>query len=274
MFLMKSKKAALFPIILLLILCGCQNTEPATSASTADPEVTASVPYEEATHTIQAYTEIPNQDIILPASYVGATWQEAYRKLICSNPASYLTMSEFTPIINGGEVFFLGDDINDRWLYLGIHDFDADGIPELIIGDSCTLAVFTYRNGEAEKIADIDYPNEVWCVNGLYFSGNCMSALSAGSGGIAYVSFGFLDNQYVLGRYNEQSCSDVIINGEKSTLEELNRIYTTNFEEIAEEEYRMRLHLVYDGENWILEVVPGNKQIVDAYFDFDLIMWE
>ena len=38
-------------------------------------------------------------------------------------------------------------------------------------------------------------------------------------------------------RYNEQSCSDVIINGEKSTLEELNRIYTTNFEEIEEEAF-------------------------------------
>ena len=101
-----------------------------------------------------------------------------------------------------------------------------------------------------------------------------MSALSAGSGGIAYVSFGFLDNQYVLGRYNEQTASDVIINGEKSTLEELNRIYTTNFEEITEEEWRMRLHLVYDGENWILEVAPGKKRIVDASFDFDLILWE
>lgn len=271
---MKRKKIALLSIISLLILCGCQKAEPVTSAPAVYPEVTVSAPYEEATQTTQAYTEIPSQDIVFPTSFEGATWQEAYRKLICSNPASYLTMSEFTPIINGGEVFYLGDDINDRWLYLGIHDFDADGIPELIIGDGCALAVFTYRNGQAEKIADIDYPNEVWCVNGLYFSGNCMSAMSAGSGGIAYVSFGFLDNQYVLGRYNEQSASDVIINGEKSTLEELNRIYTTNFEEIEEEEYRMRLHLVYDGENWILEVAPGKKQIVDASFDFDLIMWE
>lgn len=271
---MKRKKSALFPIIFLLMLCGCQNAEPATSAPTVQPEVTVSVPYEETVQATQANTEIPNQDSVLPASFEGATWQEAYRKLICSNPASYLTRSEFTPIVNSGEVFYLGDDINDRRLYLGIHDFDADGIPELIIGDGCTLAVFTYRNGQAEKLADIDYPNEVWCVNGLCFSGNCISAWSSGSGGNAYVSFGFLDNQYVLGRYNEQTASDVIINGEKSTLEELNRIYTTNFEEITEEEWRMRLHLVYDGEDWILEVAPGKKRIVDASFDFDLILWE
>ena len=46
-------------------------------------------------------------------------------------------------------------DYQETDMYLGLHDFDGDGTPELIFGDGISAAVFTFLEGQLMKIADI-----------------------------------------------------------------------------------------------------------------------
>lgn len=77
------------------------------------------------------------------------------------------------------------DDPMDLYIfYLGLHDFDGDGILELITGDGSGMAVFTYKDGIVEKIADLCEPDlsATWCVNGVCFKDNSIRVDCAGSG--------------------------------------------------------------------------------------------
>ena len=88
----------------------------------------------------------------------------------------------------------------DQLVYLGILDFDGDGIPELLAGDTITMAVFTFADGRIEKLADLYYPNTAcWCINGVYFKDNSVSVSCDGQDGSDFVDFGSLDNNGMKG---------------------------------------------------------------------------
>ena len=145
---------------------------------------------------------------------------------------------------------------------------------ELIIGDMVTMAVFTYKDDQVEKIADLYYPDSTWCINGLFFREHSISLDRDGAGGGDFVNFGYMDGKYVLGLYSQLNMPSVItINGEESSLEEMDRIYTLNFEQRSEEELRVRLRLVKENENWILKYPSGEEVVLDSNFDFDAILW-
>ena len=97
--------------------------------------------------------------------------------------------------------------MEDRQLYLGIHDYDCDGTPELIIGDSWAAAVFTYADGQAEKLADLCIPNIVWCINGLYARENSVSVQCDGAGGIDFVSLAFWTGNMCLASIQSRAMS-------------------------------------------------------------------
>lgn len=61
--------------------------------------------------------------------------------------------------------------------------------------------MFTFREGAAQKLADLYLPGVVWCINGLYARGDGLSLQCSGSGGTDFVSFGYLDSEYLLGYY-------------------------------------------------------------------------
>lgn len=197
------------------------------------------------------------------------TWQEAYLEII------YHLQDYLVPIYEpDGTNSRRYDDPMNLQIYLGLHDFDADGTVELIAGDLWSLAVFTYQDGQAEKIADLYNPYAAWCINGVDFKENSVSAGCSGSGGTDWVSFGFLNGEYVLGVYNE-ICPDygITINGEKGTWEEMNEIYTLDYDQREEEEDRERIRLVNENGIWMLKYQSGEEAVLDINFDFDTILW-
>ena len=197
------------------------------------------------------------------------TWQSAYLEIL------YHLQDYLAPLYHpDGANTRSNIDPLDVPIYLGLHDFDEDGTLELIIGDTVTMAVFTYKDNQVEKIADLYYPDSTWCINGVFFKNHSISLACNGAGGSDFVNFGYLDGKYALGLYSQLNMPSVVtINGEESSLEEMNRIYTLNYEQRSEEERRARLRLVKENENWILKYPSGEEVVLDSNFDFDAILW-
>ena len=206
----------------------------------------------------------PSEEIEVPE------WHHAYLEVICN-------MKEYLVDINDSRSNPELYDPMDELVFLGIHDFNGDEVPELLVGDLLTMAVFTFTDGKPEKIADLydEYDPITWCINGVYYKDNSVSLDCDGAGGATFVNFGYLDGQYVIGTYSELNLPSVVrINGEESTLEEMNRIYTINFAERGREELRERIQLVNENGIWKLRFESGKEAVLDDQFDFELIQWE
>lgn len=247
-------------LFLLLQLAGCTTAQNTNSESNM-PQLAG------VEQTNNPELESSNQEELVPmdsVSFYGATWQEAYENVLFSHPCTYLPNP--APQTN----------MEDRWIYLGIHDFDGDDIPELIIGDGAAVAVFTFADGEAQKLEVLDIPNYVWCVNGIFFGDNSISAKCDGSGGTNTVSFGFRDGRYVLGIYTEQSDAydPPQINGKPATLEEMNRIYPVSYEDIPWEQQKLHIRLVNEDEQWVIYDMEGGKLVLSNPIDFNIFSWK
>ena len=146
------------------------------------------------------------------AAEISVTWQDAYKNIISniqSNLADpYNFISEFG--FNG-------------CAYVGIHDFDNNNIPELIIGSAESVAVFTYEEGKAEKVADL-YETEDWGgINYLCYKDNHLVLMSCGNGenaGNGYVCFTYEQGEYFMGFYDDYQPDEATINGEPVSKEE------------------------------------------------------
>lgn len=146
------------------------------------------------------------------AAEISVTWQDAYKNIIKniqSNLADpYNFISEFG--FNG-------------YAYVGIHDFDNNNIPELIIGSAESVAVFTYEEGKAEKVADL-YETEDWGgINYLCYKDNHLVLMSCGNGenaGNGYVCFTYEQGEYFMGFYDDYQPDEATINGEPVSKEE------------------------------------------------------
>ncbi len=181
----------------------------------------------------------------LPEREEEAAWRRAYLYIIC-NMQEYLD----DPYHNrmDSEKYHSMDQL----VYLGIHDFDGDGIPELLAGDTITMAVFTFAGGRVEKLADLYYPNTAcWCINGVYFKDNSVSVSCDGQDGSDFVDFGFLDN-----------------NGMKGFA---TRYYSASGR--VSEEAREEIRLVHEETGWVLKFRSGEEAALDSGFDYDLIRW-
>ena len=72
-------------------------------------------------------------------------WEDAYKEIV-RNMESYLA----DPYILRQEQERAD---NDSCIgYIGIHDFDDDSVPELIIGDDVSVGIFTYDNGSVKRL--------------------------------------------------------------------------------------------------------------------------
>lgn len=135
-------------------------------------------------------------------------WKDAYKEII-RNMESYLA----DPYIFRQEP----DRVNsDSCIgYIGIHDFDDDGVPELMIGDGVSIGIFTYEDGMAKKIADL-YEPEVWGgINGVHCRENSIILVNSGSDGSCYVCLSYYDGEYVTGVYDEYHPQTAIVNGKE-----------------------------------------------------------
>lgn len=200
------------------------------------------------------------------------TWQSAYLEVIY-HLWDYLA-PRYEPRTYEDTRKKWNDPMNLSSFWLGLHDFDGDGILELITGDGWGLAVFTYENGNVRKIVDLCDPDlsAVWCVNGVYFKENSICAACAGSGGVNVVNFGYIEGEYVLGHYNEQTPTNpVTINGKEATKEEVEEIYPNKLEEGERKE---RLWLVNENGTWIIKHYESDEEsVLDMDFDFDSVLW-
>ncbi len=216
----------------------------------------------------------PNEPDTVPGEEEVQTWKSAYLEVIY-HLWDYLA-PRYEP--NGEETRKkINDPMNLMTFYLGLHDFDGDGILELITGDGLGLAVFTYEDGNVNKIADLCDPDlsAGWCVNGVSFRNNSIQAEYDGSGGINYVNFGYIEGEYVLGHRNQQTPTvPITINGREGTLEEMDRIYKLDHDKREEGETRERFWLVNENGIWIMKQVGADEgKVLDMDFDFDSVIW-
>ena len=246
-------------VLLVLLLTACGKSPPA--AVTTEPEQEMTGVISETTALLETNSPdngIPWND---PSSIGGSTWQEAYLSVIkCDRQLLLVDLDN-------------ARYPEDTYIYLGIHDFDGDGTPELIFGDGVSLAVFTFSEVQVERIADLYFPGIVWCVNGIAIHGNGMSVMCDGSGGTDYVNFGYIDGEYVLGLYAPRAHMEPTINGEVCTVDDINRIHTTDYNEMAPEEFREKIQLVFENGQWILKLPSGEEFLVNDAVDFSKFVW-
>ena len=194
-----------------------------------------------------------------PMAVEASTWQEAYTYVLIDNRVKYLEDPDELR------------DYQETYIYLGLHDFDGDGSPELIFGDGVSAAVFTFLDGQLMKIADICFPGTVWCVNGICFGRNSLAAVCDGSGGSAFVMFGYIDGAWQLGRYTQLCDMEPTINGRTATVEDIEKIHTTDWN-ILETEIKERVRLV-DEDGWTVLLDSGERIPVDEAMDWSRFAW-
>ncbi len=155
------------------------------------------------------------------SQYIVPEWEDAY-KAIVRNMESYLA----DPYVLRQELKQVNSDSCIG--YIGIHDFDDDSVPELIIGDDISIGIFIYEDGMAKKIADL-YEPEVWgCINGVHYRENTIILENNGSDGSCYVCLSYYDGEYITGVFDEYNPDTATVNGK----------------EVTEEEFKMRFDLV------------------------------
>lgn len=246
------KKGWTFVLVLLSgLLLGCQEIQEKGDAATVPSFV--ALP-----------TEATERQAAEAGTFLGETWQEVYRQILLADPESYLPAAD------------ADFDPQNRTFYLGLHDYDRDEIPELIIGDLSSGAVFTFREGAAQKLADLYLPGVVWCINSLYARGDGLSLQCSGSGGTDFVSFGYLDGEYLLGYYTQigDDYNPPVINGSPATLEQMNRLYPTEESALRAEDRKRPAQLVQTEEAWALHLSTGEIIPPDRVFTSQAFFWE
>lgn len=274
---MKKRKVFFLLIVLLLFSCACllgacskekavmqpnDSTEPSNSTkpdSSIAPENSSVEPYSGAAdkNTLPDESPSPEPKSDENESKTDAeeplTWQSAYVEIIC-HVEDYLAPVVSSPYEGNERENLKLYNPNNKDGYVGIHDFDGDDIPELLAGDDLGIGVFTFAEGKAEKLADLYWPDIVWCINGVYVKDNGLRVSCSGSTGSWNVCFGFVEGEYRLGRYYYYAenagvtgslFSDATLNGEPCTREEMDKIYNTYRDEHDyKTEYKERLRII------------------------------
>ncbi len=140
-------------------------------------------------------------------------WENAYKEIV-RNMESYLA----DPYIFRQELKQINSDSCIG--YIGIHDFDDDSVPELIIGDDVSLGIFTYDNGIVKKIADLYEPEDWGYINGVYYKDNTIILINSGSDGSCYVCLSYHDGEYITGIFDEYNPDMATVNEKEVTGEE------------------------------------------------------
>lgn len=97
--------------------------------------------------------------------------------------------------------------------------------------------------------------------------------MCAGSGGMDCVNFGYIDGGYVLGLYAPRAHMEPTINGEVCTVDDINRIHTTDYNEMAPEEFREKIQLLFEKGKWVLKLPTGEASPVNDVLDFSKFVW-
>ncbi|MTK06125.1 MAG: hypothetical protein F8N38_03425 [Hungatella sp.] len=216
--------------ILILSLTGCTNSNM-TGKTVLQPDES------QVSNMVQESVALTDQEI---------NWQTAYMEIIDQGgghlPDPYQLRGE--------------DGLNSSF-YLGIHDFNGDGIPELILGDGISISVYTYLNHGLEKVADLYEPEGWYMIHELYIQNNCLILVSNGSDGCGYVGFTYGEGSYRTGTYDDSNPDQSVLVGEQSGFKEFNDVF--HITELKEES---RKHLI-----------KNNKESGELIPDWAMLVW-
>lgn len=223
--------------ILLILLCvfcltGCQSMESETGKTNQKQQ------------TLDENMSIDN-----------ANWEKEYKNIICNLEN------------NLADPYSLRCDLS-LYAYIGVHDFDNDSIPELVIGDSISAAVFTYNEGQVQKITDLYEPEGWWAINGLYYKDNTIILNSSGSDGSCYVCFTYSNGDYIMGTYDEYDWDQAVIQEKVVDKEEFEKWF--DLEELLDNSRVAYLPKTVEAEVFV-EIDGEGVPVKDL--DFSLLMW-
>lgn len=195
-------------------------------------------------------------------------WEDTYRDII-SNIDDNLV-----------DPYSLRTDSNEYY-YIAIHDFDNSGEPELIIGDSVSVAIFTYTNGTSKKVADLYEPVNWGGINGLCYKDNKLLLVNAGSDGRGYVGFTYDKGKYLTGIYDDYNPEVATINEKKVKGEEFRKQFNlTEFRESDNSLPRIKLwenvgsipRIKIGFENKGTLKIEDEEMVIDD-LDFSVLQW-
>lgn len=196
-------------------------------------------------------------------------WQEAYLDLIYYFPNNLANPYVYPDYVRTDTKWYA----KKKYMYLGLHDFDSDGTPELIMGDIASLAVFTYKNGNVEKLADIMMDCCWMGVSGVAFHDNTILISDHGSDGSGYVAWSYRDGAWTKAVYCEYHPKKCTINGETATYEEFCEAASfdpKDWEGSLRPYYIDMVKIVREEETLFLEQESGNVLLEDA---LDTLFW-
>lgn len=83
-----------------------------------------------------------------------------------------------------------------------------------------------------------------------------------------------MDREYKLGRYSQFRLDlEPTINSVPCTVEEINRIHTTAWQELEQEPRMEPMGLCYENGQFVLELRSGEKMPVDETLEFERFTW-
>lgn len=179
-------------------------------------------------------------------------WKKAYLDLIYYAPNNLANPYVYPDYVRTDTRWYA----KEKYLYLGLHDFDSDGTPELILGDAASLAVFTYKNGSVEKMVDITMECCWRGVCGVAIRDNTILISDHGSDGSGYVAWSYRDGAWVKAVYCEYHPKQCTINKEPATYEEF--CETTSF----------------DPKDWEGSIRPYGIDLVKIVREEETLFWE
>lgn len=164
----------------------------------------------------------PKQDDIEGKKHLGETqtagkaddntnWEKLYRNVI-ANAKEY----ELDPYNSGAGYF--------PRVYIGLHDFNGDNVPELIFGDGAAISIFTVENNSLKKITDLTMTEDWDSINGVNYKDNTLLLESAGSDGCGYECFTYKD-KYITGFYSDYEPDTASINGKTTSSSEFSKLF-------------------------------------------------
>ena len=182
------------------------------------------------------------------ASAINSSWQSSYKDIIRYSK-EYLI-----------DPYGLRDETSsDRWIYLKTHDFNDDGIPELIFGDNVSINVFTYQNNKIEKIIDLYEPEGWYSINRIYYRRNSLILVSDGSSGSGYVCLTYKDGKYVTGFYDEYNPTIASVDEQDTTYEAFRDIF--NISDLSDKSKVPLIMMVGSQDNISIRIKEGDPSI-------------
>ena len=202
------------------------------------------------------------------SQYIVPEWEDAYKEIV-RNMESYLA----DPYILRQELDRADSDICIG--YIGIHDFDDDSVPELIIGDEVSVGIFTYDNGIVKKIANLYEPEDWGCINGVHYKDNTVILINSGSDGSCYVCLSCRDGEYITGAFDEYNPGTATVNGKEVTEEEFKKCF--NLTELLEESSIPRSRIKKENGTaaaWVINVLQKDDEYIPIEdLDFNAVEW-